>query len=209
MAGAASLDAPGRHPLRRKVAMAPKLHVIVASTRPTRLGPSVARWFEGFAREHGGFDPVLVDIAEFNLPVFDEPKHPLARQYQHEHTKRWSESVAAADAYAFVMPEYNYFPPSSLVNALDYLVAEWTYKPAGLVSYGGVSGGLRAAQAVKLLLTTLKVMPIPEGVAVPNFQQFLDEGGAFRPNELVEKSATTMLNELLRWAEALKPLRAG
>ncbi len=86
--------------------MPPKLHVIISSTRPSRLGPSVARWFEGFARQHGGFEPVLVDLAEFNLPVFDEPKHPLARQYQHEHTKRWSESVAAADAYAFVMPEY-------------------------------------------------------------------------------------------------------
>jgi NAD(P)H-dependent FMN reductase len=189
--------------------MAPKLHVIVSSTRPSRLGPSVARWFEGFARQHGGFEPVLVDLADFNLPVYDEPKHPLTRQYQHEHTKRWSESVAAADAYAFVMPEYNYFPPPSLVNALDYLVAEWTYKPAGLVSYGGVSGGLRAAQAVKLLLTALKIMPIPEGVAVLNFQQFLDESGTFRPNELVEKSATTMLGELVRWAEALKPLRAA
>ena len=189
--------------------MAPRLHVIVSSTRPTRLGPSVARWFEGFARGHGGFEVALVDLAEFDLPVFDEPKHPLARQYRHEHTKRWSESVAAADAYAFVMPEYNYFPPPSLVNALDYLVAEWTYKPAGLVSYGGVSGGLRAAQAVKLLLTALKVMPIPEGVAVPNFQRFLDEDKTFRPDELVEKSAATMLGELLRWAEALKPLRAA
>ena len=189
--------------------MAPKLHVIVSSTRPSRLGPSVARWFEGFARAHGGFDVVLVDLAEFDLPVLDEPKHPLARQYRHEHTKRWSASVAAADAYAFVMPEYNYFPPSSLVNALDYLVKEWTYKPAGLVSYGGVSGGLRSAQALKLLLTALKAMPIPEAIAVPNFQRFLDEDKTFRPDELVEKSATTMLNELLRWAEALKPLRAA
>jgi NAD(P)H-dependent FMN reductase len=189
--------------------MPPRLHVIVSSTRPGRLGPSVARWFEGFARAHGGFEVALVDIAAFGLPVFDEPKHPLAQQYQHEHTRRWSQSVAAADAYAFVPPEYNYFPPPSLVNALDYLVKEWTYKPAGLVSYGGVSGGLRAAQAVKLLLTTLKIMPIPEGVAVPNFQRFMGEDGAFRPDELVEKSATTMLGELLRWAEALKPLRAA
>ena len=74
--------------------MAPRLHVIVASTRPGRLGISVARWFDGFARRHGGFETVLVDLADFGLPVFDEPKHPLARQYQHEHTKRWSESVA-------------------------------------------------------------------------------------------------------------------
>lgn len=121
--------------------MAPRLHIIVSSTRPGRLGPSVARWFEGFAREHGGFEPVPVDLAEFGLPVFDEPKHPLARRrYQHEHTKRWSESVAAADAYA--VPEYNHFPPPSLANALNHLVAEWTCKPARLVNHGGVSGGL-------------------------------------------------------------------
>ena len=185
-----------------------KLHVVIASTRPTRKGPAVARWLEEFARGHGGFEPILVDLAAFNLPVFDEPKHPSLRQYEHEHTKKWSASVAAADALVFVMPEYNYFPPPSLVNAIDYLVAEWTYKPAGLVSYGGVSGGLRAAQALKLLLTTLKVMPVPDGVAIPNFAQFLGEDGAFRANELIEKSAKTMLDELLRWAGALKPLRA-
>jgi NAD(P)H-dependent FMN reductase len=188
--------------------MPPKLHVVVASTRPGRKGPAVARWFEGFARQHGGFEPVLVDIADFNLPVYDEPEHPSTRRYQHEHTKRWSESVAAADAYVFVLPEYNYFPPPSLVNALNYLVAEWTYKPAGLVSYGGVSGGLRSAQAVKLLLTTLKMMPIPEAVAVPNFGQFMDADGVFRPSEQIDRSAGTMLGELLRWTEALKPMRA-
>jgi len=184
-----------------------KLHVVVASTRPGRVGPTVARWVESFARSHGGFDPVLIDLKDFDLPVFDEPEHPATGRYRHEHTKRWSASVAAADAYVFVLPEYNYFPPPSLVNALNYLVHEWTYKPAGLVSYGGVSGGLRAAQAVKLLLTTLKIMPIPEGVALPNFRQFIDEGGTFRSNELVDKGATVMLDELARWASALKGLR--
>lgn len=186
-----------------------KLHIVVASTRPSRKGPAVARWFEGFAKEAGQFEPVLVDLAAFDLPVYDEPEHPSTRRYRHEHTRRWSESVAAADAFVFVMPEYNYFPPSSLVNAIDYLVAEWAYKPVGLVSYGGVSGGLRAAQAVKLLLTTLKMMPIPEGVAIPSFAQHIGEDGVFRSNELIEKSATAMLGELLRWGDALKPMRAG
>lgn len=189
--------------------MAPKLHVVVASTRPGRKGPAVARWFEGAARAHGGFDVELVDLAAFDLPVFDEPNHPLQRRYEHEHTRAWSAKVAEADAFAFVLPEYNYFPPPSLVNAVNYLVQEWTYKPAGLVSYGGVSGGLRAAQAFKLLLTTLKVVPIPEGVAVPNFAQHMGEDDTFRPNEPVERSAATMLSELRRWAEALRPMRAA
>ena len=109
--------------------MSLKLQTIICSTRPGRVGASVARWFHTFVSERGGFDAELVDLADFDLPVYDEPKHPLLQQYEHEHTKRWSESVSSADAYVFVTPEYNYNPPSSLVNALDYLYKEWNYKP--------------------------------------------------------------------------------
>lgn len=182
------------------------LQIIIGSTRPGRIGPAVARWFEGAARAHGGFDVALVDLADFNLPVYDEPKHPRMRQYEHEHTKRWAQSVEAADAYAFVTPEYNYGTTPALLNALDYLVVEWAYKPAGVISYGGVSGGLRGAQHLKQTLATLKLVTPPEGVGIPNvFAQLKD--GAFTSNQLIDTSATTMLDELAKWAAALKPMR--
>ncbi len=189
--------------------MAPRLNIIISSTRPGRIGPHVAEWFHEAARAHGGFDPVLVDLAEFNLPVFNEPKHPRLQQYEHAHTKRWSESVAAGDAYVFVTPEYDYFTPPALANAIVYLSSEWAYKPAGIVSYGGISGGLRGAQTTRLLLTTLKVMPIPEGVPVPLVSQYIGDDKIFRPSEQIASGATVMLDELHRWAEALKPMRAA
>ena len=129
------------------------LHTIVCSTRPGRVGLPVAQWFYEVARQHGGFDAKLVDLAAFNLPIYDEPKHPVLQQYEHEHTKRWSASVSAADAFVFVTPEYNYGPPPSLLNALNYVYKEWNYKPAAFVSYGGVSGGLRAVQIEKHTLS--------------------------------------------------------
>lgn len=184
-----------------------KLQVIIGSTRPTRRGPAVAAWFAGFAKQHGKFDVETVDLLDFKLPVYDEPKHPATRQYEHEHTKRWSAKIAAADAFVFVHPEYNYFAPPALVNALDYIYAEWNYKPAGLVSYGGISGGLRAAQSLKLILTTLKVVPLTEGVPVPNFNSMIGDDGTFAPTDPVREGATKMLDELYRWAEALKPMR--
>ena len=187
--------------------MAPRLNIIIGSTRPGRLGPSVASWFETYARAHGGFEPVLVDLADFNLPVYDEPNHPRLRQYVHDHTKAWSASVEAADAFVFVTPEYNYFAPPALVNALDYVLHEWGYKPAGIVSYGGASGGMRSAQMLKLLLTGVRVMPIPDSVNVANFRQFIDENGIFTPNDLLAGAAKTMLDELLRWTRALQPMR--
>jgi NAD(P)H-dependent FMN reductase len=184
-----------------------KLHTIVASTRPGRIGPSIAQWFNGFVAEHGKFDPVLVDLADFNLPVFDEPEHPRLRNYHHAHTRAWSESVAEADAFVFVTPEYNYGPPPSLLNALNYLAVEWAYTPAGFVSYGGVSGGLRAVQVTKQILTTFKMMPIPEGVPMPMVFPHL-ENGKLKPEEIYKTSATMMLDEMHKWAESLKVLRS-
>ncbi|MFA7665684.1 MAG: NAD(P)H-dependent oxidoreductase [Burkholderiaceae bacterium] len=188
--------------------MSLKLNVITVSTRPGRVGPSVARWFCDFATAHGGFVVQPVDLADFKLPVYDEPEHPMLQKYQHAHTRQWAESVASADAYAFVLPEYNYNPPPAFYNALNYVYREWNYKPAGLVSYGGVSGGLRSAQTAKQLLTTLKVVPMTEGVAVPMVARLLDENRNFPSNELIDKSATTLLDEMVKWAKALKTMRS-
>lgn len=187
--------------------MKPKLHVIICSTRPGRVGPKIARWFHDFAQANGKFDSVLIDLAEFNLPVFDEPKHPRLKQYEHAHTKAWSASVEAADAFVFVTPEYNYSPPPAFFNAVTYLASEWHYKAAAILSYAGVSGGLRAAQIARLQLSNLKMVPIVEGIPVPSFPQFIDEEGVFKPNELITASATTVLDELLRWTAGLKTIR--
>lgn len=186
--------------------MTPVLLSITCSTRPTRVGPTVARWFEAIAAAHAGFEVRPVDLAAVNLPVFDEPEHPRLGRYAHEHTRRWSATVAAADAFVFVTPEYNYGPPPSLLNALTYLVKEWACKPCAFVSYGGVSGGTRAVHVTRLTATALKMMPLPEAVNIP-FVGNLIKDGAFDGAAQV-KAATALLDELHRWALALRPLRA-
>lgn len=186
----------------------PLLQVIVASTREERKGPSLAGWFLEQARAHDRFEVELVDLDAIGLPLFDEPRHPRLQQYEHEHTKRWSATVARADAFVFVTPEYNFGTPPSLSNALDHLVREWAYKPAGFVSYGGVSAGLRGVQMTKQILSALRVVPIVEAVAVPFFSRHLDEEtGRFDPGEVQEKAAQAMLTELSRWTAALQQLR--
>lgn len=185
-----------------------KLAVITVSTREGRVGGPVGEWFVQYAREHGGFDEVeAIDLKEVNLPLLNEPKHPVLRDYQFEHTKRWSRLIEPADAFVFVTPEYDYFVPGALVNAVDYLSQEWSYKPAGLVGYGGISGGLRSIQAAKPLLTSVKVMPLPESVSIQFVQNFVKDG-AFTPERMHQDMARLMLDELVKWAAALKPMRA-
>lgn len=188
--------------------MALRLHTIICSTRPGRVGPTVARWFNDFAREHAKFDAVLVDLADFNLPLFDEPQHPILQSYQHAHTKAWSANVAAADSYVFVTPEYNFGPTPALVNAVDYLYREWNYKPCGFVSYGGMAGGARGVQTSKLQVTAVKMMPMPESVVIPSVAQMLGDNGTLLPNDPITRAAKQMLDELHRWAQALRPMRA-
>jgi NAD(P)H-dependent FMN reductase len=189
-------------------ATVPTLQIIIASTRPGRVGLPVARWFERRARSHGGFDVEVVDLAEIDLPFVDEPNHPRLRQYTQQHTKDWSAKVEAADAFVFVMPEYNYGFNAPLKNAIDYLHQEWLYKPVGLVSYGGVAAGTRAAQMIKQVVTTLKMTPVTEAVSIPFVARFLDDDGEVQANETMEQSADAMLAELVRVEAALRPLRS-
>src|SRR5690606_41086703 len=131
----------------------------------------------------------------------------VMQKYEHAHTKQWAASVASADAYAFVLPEYNYNPPPAFYNALNYVYKEWNYKPAGFVSYGGASGGLRSAQMAKQLVTTLKMMPMTEGVMVEMAGSLIDDTRKVQANGSHERSATTMLDELDKCAQALKAIR--
>jgi len=187
----------------------PVLRIVIGSTRPGRIGPSVATWIADRARDHGGFDVQVTDLAELNLPMYDEPNHPRLRQYVHQHTKDWSALVDASDAFIFVIPEYNYGFNAATKNAIDYLHGEWQHKPAGIVSYGGISAGTRATQMLKQVLTTLKIMPVPESVNIPFVGQLLDEDRRFKSSELIDASATAMLDEVLAWSGALATLRAG
>jgi NAD(P)H-dependent FMN reductase len=182
-----------------------KLTVVIASTRPGRAGLPIGKWFIDFAQKDERFEVNLADLAELDLPFLDEPRHPRFQDYEHEHTRLWSQIASNADAFVFVTPEYNYGAPPSLLNALDFLAKEWHYKPVGFVSYGGVSAGTRSVQMTKQIVTSLRMMPLPEAVSIPFFSQFLKDG-VFTPNTELEKGAQIMLDELNKWATALKPL---
>lgn len=185
----------------------PKLIVIIASTRPGRVGEPVAEWFVGRARSHGGFEIEVADLAEVALPFLDEPNHPRLREYVHQHTIEWSRRIDAGDAFVFVTPEYNHGLNAPLKNAIDYLHDEWAYKPVGFVSYGGVAAGTRAMQMLKPIVSVLKMTPLAEAVNIPFVRQFLDEEDRLQPNEVMDEAASVMLDELLRIEAALRPLR--
>ena len=187
----------------------PVLQVVIASTRPGRIGPAFARWFVARAEQHGEFEIEVVDLAEVALPFMDEPHHPRLARYQHQHTKDWSATVSRADAFVFVTPEYNYGYNAVLKNALDYLHNEWADKALGFLSYGGVAAGTRSVQQLKQVVSALRMVPVVEAVNVPFAAQFLDDAREVRPNDVMNSSADAMLTELARITSRLRSAPAA
>jgi NAD(P)H-dependent FMN reductase len=183
--------------------------LVVASVRPGRIGLPIARWAaERIAATHPGIEVDLVDLVELGLPFMDEPKHPRLREYTQPHTLAWSARVEAADAFVFVTPEYNYSYAPALKNAIDFLFHEWAEKPYAQVSYGGVSGGTRAAAAFSVVAGALGMLRSRAALEM-NFPGTRVLDGAFDPTESEETRLDAIAADLLRLDAALRPLRGA
>ena len=185
-----------------------KLKIIISTVRPGRKGPLVAHWVAEEARKQGNFDVEILDLAEIGLPLMNEAIHPMMKQYELDHTKQWSAKIEEADAFIFVTAEYNYSYPASLKNALEYLVHEWAYKPSGIVSYSaGPFAGVRAVISLKGDLINFRNVALAEVVNIPTVNSFINEDGAFIPNEQMTKASTLMLMQLVRWTKGMKAIK--
>jgi NAD(P)H-dependent FMN reductase len=185
----------------------PILQIIVGSTRPGRAGTAVAEWFRGLAAEHKAFTPQLIELADVGLPLYDEPNPPRSGRYVHEHTRRWSQTVLAADAFVFVVPEYNHGYNAATKNALDFLHNEWRGKPVGFVSYGAAAAGARAIQGLLPVVTTLGMLPSGRHVTIPQIARAVPPGQAYTGNERADEGAGLLLDDLIRLTALLHPAR--
>jgi NAD(P)H-dependent FMN reductase len=184
----------------------PLVKIIVASTRPGRVGLPIAEWVHAIARERSDIEVELVDLREVNLPIHDEPHHPRLGKYEHEHTRRWSASVERADGFIFVTPEYNHSFPASLKNALDFVFREWAHKPVGIVSYGGVAAGTRSVQALKPVLAALQMIPVLESVNIPFVANLFDADKKLTTDKGLDDAARLMVERLVFWMGHQRPL---
>ncbi|MFB7370026.1 NADPH-dependent FMN reductase [Streptomyces sp. NPDC056222] len=186
------------------------LHVAVVqgSTRDGRLGPVVANWLLSHAANRPDMTVDLIDLAETPLPaVFPQLGQAPAAAEDRALLAAVSPRLAAADAFVVVTPEYNHSYPASLKNAIDWHNREWHAKPVGFVAYGGFSGGLRAVEHLRGVFAELHAVTIREAVGLQGvWGQFDQEGKATDP--AADAAATSMLDQLAWWAEALREARA-
>ncbi|MFJ1765655.1 NADPH-dependent FMN reductase [Amycolatopsis sp. NPDC088138] len=184
-----------------------RVAVIVGSVREGRFGPVVADWLAGVARDHGGFDVEVVDLAEPDLPLAmpafgSEPAAEVVAE-----VAKVTPRLEAADAFVVVTPEYNHSYPASLKNAIDWHRSEWSAKPVGFVSYGGISGGLRAVEHLRAVFAELHAVTIRETVSFHGAHTRFADG--VPTDEGAAVAAKALLDQLEWWARSLAEARAA
>ena len=184
-----------------------KIKVLTGSVRPGRFNIQPATWIADIAAKHPDLDVELVDLQELDLPFYNEPKPAMYGNYEHDHTKKWAKIVAEADGFIFVTGEYNHTYTPVLANAIDYLNAEWNYKPVSFVSYGSMAGGARAVEHLRGVAGELRMFDLREQVLIPNYYFRTDEEGKYEFSEQEDEMANTMLAELATWTKKLKVAR--
>ena len=181
------------------------IQVIVGSTRPGRSGRKIADWFLANADAPAGSTIELIDLADINLPLLDEPISAMNNQYSKDHTKQWSDTVAKADGFVWVTPEYNHGTSAALKNAIDYLYKEWTYKPVAFVGYGGM-GATRAIESLVVTASELSMFPLKSRYHVIDVWSAINDDGSVKP-ELIRGNASAVLAEVAKVADATNSLR--
>lgn len=155
-----------------------KIGIIMGSTRPSRIGPSIATWLQQNLQT-ADLNVDLIDLAKIDLPFLNETRMPSDGHYDLQHTKAWSELIQGYQGFILLFPQYNWGYPAPLKNALDYLYSEWRDKPVSMVSYGG-RGGYQAALALSLVLRGLKFNRLSTNLEISLPAAELDETGQFK-----------------------------
>ncbi|MFG3369820.1 NADPH-dependent FMN reductase [Streptomyces sp. NPDC090032] len=190
---AAPVSVPTEAPVRAAV--------VIGSNREGRFGPVVADWLMSLLGERPDFAVDVIDVAATDLPTalsYDPSAEVRAE------LAKVTPKLAAADAFIVLTPEYNHSYPASLKNVIDWHHAEWQAKPVGFVSYGGISGGLRAVEHLRTVFAELHAVTVRDTVSFTNAGSHFDESGAHRDPEAPAAAVKSMLDQLAWWSKALR-----
>jgi NAD(P)H-dependent FMN reductase len=177
-----------------------RVALVYGSTRPGRLCDRIVQWVSHELQNFPLAEIDVVDPLAFDLPPHHDRDHPAVGAL--------AERLSQADAFILVTPEYNHSFPAALKAVIDLVYEPWHAKPVAFVSYGGISGGLRAVEQLRLVFAELHAVTIRETVSFANpWGRFGEDGVLVEPIH-ARKSLLNLMMQLHWWSTALKAARS-
>jgi NAD(P)H-dependent FMN reductase len=189
--------------------MADNVLVFYGSYRATRVGIRMATFVTAELRARGALAE-LIDAREIGLPILDR----MYKEYPAGSAPQAMEDLAgkirAADAFVFVIGEYNWGPQPGLKNLTDHFLEEWYWRPAAVVSYSpGRLSGARAGSAWHPILSEMGMIVISSTVAVgPIDETFNAQGEPIgEAGRLTKRAFDRLADDLAWWTSAAREQR--
>lgn len=189
--------------------MKPTILVILGTTREGRRGIKVADWIMQNLSKRTDAKFELVDLRDWDFPFFNIPISPSTEKGKYENPlqKKWAKKINSADGFIIITPEYNHGYTAVLKNAMDYLWFEWNAKPVTFISYGGLSGGIRAVEQLRQVAIELEMIPIRHQVIIHRIRSAFDENGELKDNDFYLKQLNSTVEALAKWSLAMSSVR--
>lgn len=179
-----------------------KIMIVIGSARKKRMADTVASWVEKALRTQQDIEVDVADLRDIDLPFYNADITPSAAngQYENPTAMAWVKRVTEADGFIFIVAEYNHGYTAILKNAIDWVAQGWYHKPVSFVSYGGISGGIRAVEQLRQVVLELRMYPQHDAVYIPFVSAAFDENGELK-NPALNDSLERLFNELRAWAK--------
>ena len=184
-----------------------EIRIIVGSVREGRMSLPIANWVKQQIDARAEFNAAVLDLADWQLPMFAEPNPPATGKYTGDRQRQWAAAIGPADGFVLVAPEYNHGMSAVLKNALDTVAAEWAKKPVAFVAHGGM-GGARSVEQLRTVTAALGMAPLSSAVHLQGAAK-LREGDRFNAGETENRRLGTLFDDLDWWGRALRTARNG
>lgn len=186
----------------------PKIGIVVGSVREGRFAEKALDWFKPIADARSDLDFVVLDLLEFDLPLFNEAPPSSGKPVKNPNGKRWRQALAELDGFVFLTAEYNHGPTAALKNAIDWAWYEWNKKPVAFIGYGN-TGAARAIEQLREIAVEVELVSVRKAIHVGGAEMMAiwSDGKSIGDFDHFKDEAATMLDSLCWWAETLKPAR--
>jgi NAD(P)H-dependent FMN reductase len=184
--------------------------VFYGSYRVDRKGIRLAEFIVRRLRARGD-DVELIDAKAVGLPMLDRMLKEYSPGTAPQAMVELAAKIRAADAFLFVVGEYNWGVQPGLKNLTDHFLEEWFWRPAAIASYStGRLSGTRSSYGWHNTLSEMGMVVISSTLTVGPIDQTLNDASEpiGEAGASLERAFERFADDLAWWAEAAKTQRA-
>jgi NAD(P)H-dependent FMN reductase len=190
--------------------MPDRILVLYGSYRSDRMGIRLADFIVAGLKARGAAVE-LIDARAIGLPILDRMYKEYPRGSAPQALEMLAGKIRTADAFVFVIGEYNWGVQPGMKNLTDHFLEEWFWRPAAIASYSaGRIAGARSGFVWHGTLSEMGMVVISSMLSVGPIADTLTAEGkpVGEAGQMLDRAFGRFADDLAWWTEAARMQRA-